>query len=237
MKILITNDDGIASEGLRALVDWAKNIGDVSVFAPKVEQSGKSASLELQKAFHVEKVDYPGAVEAYAVDSTPVDCVRFAVLCMGRKFDLVLSGVNKGQNLGHDINYSGTCGAVFEAAMQGMKGVALSAGAKALPNAIACFDRVYKYFVDNNLLSLCDIYNVNFPNGEAGDIAITRQGGIRFSDEYKDVGDNMYFPHSYTCFELSGNKEIDIDAINMGYISVSPLAYERTNYKAFELLK
>ena len=237
MRILITNDDGIASDGLRALVDWAQQLGEVSVFAPKVEQSGKSLSIELRYAFQVEKVDYPGAVEAYAVDSTPADCVRFAVLGMGKKFDLVLSGVNRGQNLGHDINYSGTCGAVIEAAMQGIKGIALSTGKKNLQNAIASFDKVYKFFVDNDLLSLCNVYNVNFPNGEDCGIAITRQGGVRFSDEYRDKGDNMYLPHSFTCYELTGNKEIDLDAINMGYISVTPMTYERTNFKVFEFLK
>lgn len=237
MRILITNDDGIASEGLRALVDWAVKLGEVSVFAPKVEQSGKSVSVELREAFRVEKVEYPGAVEAYAVNSTPADCVRFAVLGMGKKYDLVLSGVNKGQNLGHDINYSGTCGAVIEAAMHGMKGIALSTGKKNLPNAITSFDKVYKYFVDNDLLSLCNVYNVNFPGGEDCGIAITRQGGVRFSDEYIDIGDNMYQPRAYVCYELTGNKEIDLDAVKLGYISVTPLTYERTNFKAFDFLK
>lgn len=237
MKILITNDDGIEAEGLRALVDWAQKLGEVSVFAPKVEQSGKSVGVELRKAFGVEKVEYPGAVEAYAVDSTPADCVRFAVLGLGKRFDLVLSGVNRGQNLGHDINYSGTCGAVIEAAMSGMKGIAVSASKKGLPNAIANFDRVYDYFVERDLLSLCKTYNVNFPGKEIAGIEITRQGGVRFSDEYKDVGANMFFPRSFTCYELSGNKEIDIDAVNMGYISITPLTYERTDHNIFSLLK
>ena len=80
MRILITNDDGIGSEGIRALVDWAQKLGEVSVFAPNVEKSGKSVSVELRKPFSAEKVEYPGAVEAYAIGSTPADCVRFAVL-------------------------------------------------------------------------------------------------------------------------------------------------------------
>ena len=130
MRILITNDDGIEAPGLRALVDWAKKLGEVEVFAPKVEQSGKSAGLELRKAFKVEKVEYEGVAEAYAIDSTPVDCVRIAVLGFERKYDLVLSGVNCGMNLGHDINYSGTCGAIFEGAMHGIKGIGFSAGKK-----------------------------------------------------------------------------------------------------------
>lgn len=237
MKILITNDDGIESEGIRALVDWARNYGEVYVFAPKVEQSGKSVSVELRHPFRVEKVDYPGATEAYAVYSTPADCVRFAVLGFGMKFDLVLSGVNKGQNLGHDINYSGTAGAVTEASMHGIRGVALSAGKKSLPNAIANFDKVYNYFIENHLFDVCKTYNVNFPSKEVRGIQLTRQGGVRFSDRYIPQGDGTYQPEAYVCFELTGNKDIDLDAIDQGYISVTPLTWSRTDYKVLEMLK
>lgn len=237
MRILITNDDGIGSEGIRALVDWAQKLGEVSVFAPNVEKSGKSVSVELREAFKVEKVEYPGAVEAYAVHSTPADCVRFAVLGLGKKFDLVLSGVNKGQNLGHDINYSGTAGAVIEAAMHGINGIAVSTSKKGLPTAIANFDRVYDYFIERDLFSYCKTYNVNFPTKEVLGIEITRQGGVRFSDEYRPIGGDMYMPSAYVCFELTGNKEIDLDAINMGYISISPMTWSRTDMNVFEKLK
>jgi len=237
MRILITNDDGIGAEGIRALVDWAQKLGEVSVFAPNVEKSGKSVSVELREAFKVEKVEYPGAVEAYAVHSTPADCVRFAVLGLGKKFDLVLSGVNKGQNLGHDINYSGTAGAVTEAAMHGINGIAVSASKKGLETAKANFDRVYDYFVSKDLFSFCKTWNVNFPTKEVLGIEITRQGGVRFSDEYEPIGDDMYMPHSYVCFELTGNKEVDLDAVNMGYVSITPITWSRTDMKVFEKLK
>lgn len=237
MRILITNDDGIKSEGIRALVDWAQKLGEVSVFAPNVEKSGKSVSVELREAFKVEKVEYPGAVEAYAVHSTPADCVRFAVLGLGKKFDLVLSGVNKGQNLGHDINYSGTAGAVTEAAMHGINGIAVSTSKKGLETAKANFDRVYDYFIEKDLFSYCKTYNVNFPTKEVLGIEITRQGGVRFSDEYEPIGDDMYMPHSYVCFELTGNKEIDLDAVNMGYVSITPMTWSRVDEKVFESLK
>ncbi len=237
MRILITNDDGIKSEGIRALVDWAQKLGEVSVFAPNVEKSGKSVSLELREAFKVEKVDYPGAVEAYAVHSTPADCVRFAVLGLGKKFDLVLSGVNKGQNLGHDINYSGTAGAVIEAAMHGINGIAVSTSKKGLPTAVANFDRVYDYFIEKDLFSYCKTYNVNFPTKEVLGIEITRQGGVRFSDRYTPIGDDMYMPEAYVCFELTGNKEIDLDAVNMGYVSFCPMTWGRTDLKVFEMLQ
>ena len=235
MRILITNDDGINAPGLRALVDWAKKLGEVEVFAPLVEQSGKSAGLELRKPFHVEKVEYEGVSEAYAVDSTPVDCVRIAVLGFGRKYDLVLSGVNSGMNLGFDINYSGTCGAVLEASMLGMKGVAVSTGKKYLAGAIANFDRVYDYFIEHDLLSVCDIYNVNFPR-KPGEIVIARMGGVRFSDRYIDQGDGMYFPEGYNCYQFKGDKTIDIDGMEMDYITVVPMTYHRTDFEVFKKL-
>ena len=237
MRILITNDDGIGSDGIRALVEWAQKLGEVSVFAPEVEQSGKSVSVELRHPFSARKVDYPSAVEAYAIGSTPADCVRFAILGLGRKYDLVLSGVNRGQNLGHDINYSGTAGAVIEASMHGICGVAVSAGKKALPVAMASFDRVYSYFIENDLFSVCKTYNVNFPSKEPIGIEITRQGGVRFSDEYKPQGDDMYMPHSFVCFELTGNKEIDLDAVNQGYISVTPMTWSRVDTEVYKMLK
>jgi 5'-nucleotidase len=235
MRILITNDDGIVAPGLRALVDWAKKLGEVEVFAPLVEQSGKSVGLELRKAFRVEKVEYEGVSEAYAVDSTPVDCVRIATLGFDRKYDLVLSGVNSGKNLGYDINYSGTVGAVLEASMLGMKGVAVSASKKGLDAAAANFDKVYDYFIEHDLLSKCNVYNVNIPRS-GGEIAITRQGGVRFSDKYRDVGDGMYFPEGYNCYVFGGDKTVDIDAMEMGYISVTPLTHERTNLEVFRKL-
>ncbi len=237
MRILITNDDGIESEGIRALADWAQKLGEVSVFAPNVEKSGKSVSVELREAFRVEKVDYPGAVEAYAVHSTPADCVRFAVLGLGRKYDLVLSGVNKGQNLGHDINYSGTAGAVTEAAMHGINGIAVSTSKKGLPTAVANFDRVYDYFIEKDLFSFCRTWNVNFPTKEVHGIEITRQGGVRFSDRYIPLGDGMYQPEAYVCSDLTGNKEIDLDAVNLGYVSITPMTWSRTDMSVFEKLK
>ncbi len=235
MRILVTNDDGIRAEGLRALVKWAQKLGEVSVFAPEVEQSGKSVGVELHKAFKARKVEYEGAVEAYAVDSTPADCVRFAVLGLKREYDLVLSGVNRGMNLGFDINYSGTVGAVCEAAMQGIKGIAVSTSFTGLPSAEANFDRVYDYFIERDLLSKCDIYNVNFPDN-AGEIVITRQGGVYYSDCYPAVGDDMYLPTAVLAHDYRADKSIDSDAVKLGYISISPLTYARTDIKVLKEL-
>ena len=96
MKILITNDDGVNTLGIRLLAGWAKKIGEVTVVAPKVEQSAKSHAIEIVKPIEIKKVPFIEGVTAYSLDSTPADCIRFGLLGLNEKFDLVLSGINKG---------------------------------------------------------------------------------------------------------------------------------------------
>ena len=125
MKILITNDDGIFSEGLAILTKWATKLGEVYVVAPSQQQSGKSHAITIHSPFEISKVTLGlGEKEAYAVGSTPVDCVRFATLGLGIQFDLIFSGINKGYNLGEDILYSGTVGALFEASLRRTNAIA-----------------------------------------------------------------------------------------------------------------
>lgn len=107
MRILITNDDGIGAPGIIALARWAAKLGKVTVAAPSSEQSGRSHAINLTTPYKIKKVPFPDGIEAYSVDSTPADCVRFGLLSLEGGFDLVLSGINRGFNLGDDIGYSG----------------------------------------------------------------------------------------------------------------------------------
>ena len=100
MKILITNDDGIGAEGIKILASWAKKLGEVTVSAPKMQQSAKSHAINIHDSIAVRKVDFLEGVTAYEVDSTPVDSVRYATLGLGVHYDLILSGVNRGFNMG-----------------------------------------------------------------------------------------------------------------------------------------
>ena len=115
MRILITNDDGIGSPVLPALAVWASHLGEVTVIAPKVEQSGMSHAIDFTRPIEIKRVDIGEGIRAFSMDSTPADCVRYAVMGMKEHFDLVISGINRGLNLGADIVYSGTIGAIFEA--------------------------------------------------------------------------------------------------------------------------
>jgi 5'-nucleotidase len=235
MRILITNDDGIGSPCLLPLAKWAQQFGEVTIVAPKVEQSAKSHGIEIRQAFEVKKLEYDG-IEAYTVDSTPADCVRFAVLGMGKEFDLVLSGINKGLNLGLDIMYSGTISAVMEADAMDIPAIALSAPPKYYIDAISDLDTVVSYFQENRLMEKCRIYNVNIPADHKG-IRITCQGGRYYSDEYHAQGQDLYLPKGVDVFTHCGCYDQDTDAVLHGnFISIMPLNNNKANMEVYREL-
>lgn len=236
MNILITNDDGISSPALAALSDWAAQFGEVTVIAPKEEQSGKSHSIDFHAPIEIKQVTLATGRMAYSVASTPADCVRFGVLGLKQRYDLVLSGINHGYNLGCDIVYSGTVGAIFEAARQGIKGIALSTDFGDYRGALASLDEVKRYFDERGLLDINGLYNVNIPPVSNG-IRITRQGGIFYTDEFVYKGNDMYMQEGSAVQYDTLHEELDIAAIGDGCISVTPLAFERTNLAVFEKLK
>ena len=236
MRIAITNDDGIHGEGLVQLVSWAKQLGEVTVFAPKFEQSGKSHTIEIHKAFEVTQVEYLPGVTAYAVDSSPADCVRIAVLGMHKEFDLVLSGINRGLNVGADIMYSGTVGAVCEAANLGIKAIAFSTSPTYYPHAVEHLDRVYSFIQEHKLLELCDIYNVNIPDDPKA-IRITHQGGPYYSDDFFPIGDDLYRPRGKSVWVDSHDDTLDTDAALHGYISITPMTICKAQMRVYQQLK
>lgn len=237
MRILLTNDDGIFAPGMQVLMNWARTIGDVVVYAPKTEQSGKSHGIEIHKAFEVKRVELPHGVEGYSVDSTPADCVRYAILGRKEKIDLVISGVNCGHNIGMDIIYSGTVGAIFEAAALGVKGVAVSTGFTSFETAARQLPLVWDYFTRRQLLQKGDLFNVNIPQDYTGEIRITRQGGPYFSDEFPPCGDDMYMPTGINVHQTKNDLSLDTDATLSGHISITPLTVDRTNKELYQQLK
>ena len=238
MKILVTNDDGVYGEGLGYLVEFAKTLGEVIVVAPKEEQSAKSHALNIKYPFSCEKVDLGFGVETYMVDSTPADCVRYAHYGLYEKIDLVLSGVNKGYNLGEDIMYSGTVAAATEAATLNIKSLAISTSHKSFDGVLDNLKKVYDYIKNNKLFDIWNLYNINIPN-ELGDleILITSQGNCIFQTTFEPRG-NVYYQCGVPCFENSKEKlYLDTSAIMNGYISITPLVYNRTNYEIYKKIK
>lgn len=236
MKILITNDDGIASPILPHLIRWAKKHGEVTTVAPKVEQSGMSQAIDFYREVEIKQVSLAPDSKAWAMNSTPADCVRFGVLGLGKRYDLILSGINRGYNLGDDIVYSGTVGAIFEGARLGIPGIALSTDPDSLFAALDQLDTLAAFINRHGLMAQNSLYNVNFP-AEAQGIRMTKQGGMFYTDAFEHRGGDMYIQVGEPVKDSGTDLASDINAIRNGYISVTPLIATRTDLAAFERLK
>ena len=235
MRILITNDDGVNSPVLPALARFARRFGEVTVIAPKVEQSGMSHAIDFIHPIEIKKVVIDPDVEAYSMDSTPADCVRFGVLGLKEHFDLVLSGINRGYNLGSDIVYSGTVAAIFEAARLGVKGIALSAEPAHFEAAAEKLPEVFEYIEKHGLLDRGSWYNINIPS-KIKDIKITRQGGIFFTDRFINTEGDIFIQEGEQAQTEAHDTTLDIDAVISGFVSITPLLATRTDDKLFEKL-
>ena len=235
MRILITNDDGAGASQLPHLIRWWQKIGDVTTVVPKFEQSGKSHGIEIHKPFEAKQVELEPGLTIWTVDSTPADCVRFAILGLHLEFDLVISGVNRGLNIGSDIMYSGTVSAACEAVNLGVKAIALSTPPKNYDRATEELDKIYSFVMTNKLLEHNNIYNINIPANSKG-IRITRQGGPYYSDDFAAEAGDMYHPCGKPIWVDSNDDSLDTDATLHGYISVTPLTVDKTNHAVYQAL-
>lgn len=237
MRILLTNDDGINAEGLKVLTEFASTLGHVTVCAPREQQSAKSHAINIHTPFVVKKVEYEGADEAYEVASTPVDCVRFGTLGLLRDYDVVFSGVNRGLNMGEDIAYSGTLGAIFEAKYRNIKAIAFSAEIHSFDSARAWIGKAYDFITKHNMFDCCDLLNVNVPDNPKG-IVVTKQGGAYYTDSFQEIEKDLWQQNGYCIHHNCHDLTIDTDATIDGYVTITPVITDRTNHSAFdELIK
>jgi len=236
MRILIVNDDGMGAAQLPGLIRWCRKLGEVTAVVPKFEQSGKSHSFESQRAFEAKQVKIAEDITIWAVDSTPADCVRFAVLGKGMEFDLCISGINRGYNMGRDIMYSGTVAAASEAVNLGIPAIALSTSVPNYDHGTEMLDHVAAWFQTHRLMEYNNLYNVNIPPQPKG-IKITSQGGHYFSDDFLPQGEDLYLPKGKPVWTDSGDDTLDTDATKHGYITITPLQLDRTNRAVFEKLR
>ena len=235
MRILIVNDDGVQAAQLPALIHWCRKIGEVTTVVPKFEQSGKSHGIEIHKPFEARQVTLEPGVTVWTVDSTPADCVRFAVLGLKMEFDLVISGVNRGLNIGADMMYSGTLGAASEAVNLGIAAVALSTTPKNYDHATEALDRILAFFQKHALLEKNMLYNVNIP-GQPKGIRITHMGGPYYSDDFAPEENHMFRPCGKPVWEDRQDDSLDTDATLHGYISITPLTIDRTDWTLYQRL-
>lgn len=233
MKIIVTNDDGINAIGIRILAKLAKRLGEVTIIAPKVEQSAKSHAINVRNGIEICKIEDFEGIPRFQVDSTPADCVRYAVYGMKMDFDIVFSGINNGYNMGEDIIYSGTVAGATEANNSNKKGIAFSTERNNQHLLEEHFDEIMKFIFDNGLLDVANILNVNVPENPKG-IKVTHQGHTNFETTFDMEEDGLY--HQRGCPDFGKDAQYlksDITAIHNQYISISPLVFDRTDYEAF----
>lgn len=235
MKILITNDDSVNAPQLLPLILQCRKLGEVTVVVPKHEQSAKSHSIEIRSPFEIHQIELAPGTPVWTVDSTPADCVRFAVSGLKLQPDLVISGINRGYNLGRDTMYSGTLAAATEAVTKGLKALAISASMKYYDRAVNHLEEILSYLDDKGLWELNDLYNVNIPVDPKG-FQITRLGEDSFSVEFIPQGGDLYYAGGHPIRADGGDVAKDTDACALGYISVTPLTVDRTARDVFEKL-
>jgi 5'-nucleotidase len=242
-KILVTNDDGIYSKGIILLARALTEVGEVFVVAPDREKSAIAHSLTLHRPLRVEKIKR----NFYAVDGTPADCVHLAVnAILPERPGLVVSGINKGGNLGDDITYSGTVSAAFEGTLLGIPSFAVSLVARShfkFHPAARFAVRVAQAILKNGLPK-DTLLNVNVPNleeGEIGHYRITQQGrwihnGGTVVEKVDPRGKKYYWiGGGQLVFDRRGST--DFEAVSKGSVSVTPLHLDLTDYAALPLLK
>ena len=241
MRLLLTNDDGIHAEGLAVLERIARQLtDDVWIVAPETDQSGLSHSLTLSSPLRLRRIDE----RRFALSGTPTDCVIMAVKkLMDSPPDMVLSGVNAGQNICDDVTYSGTVAGAMEGSMLGLKSVALSQQFKPGLFRDAPWADCERHAPDilrklaSHELPPGHLFNVNFPAVPEGDeprVAITRQGKLDYSLGMEERRDGRGFPYFWLKFGRQQGPEVensDIAALNAGLISVTPLHMDLTAHR------
>ena len=237
MRILLTNDDGVHAKGLWAMKAALDPLGDVDIVAPLTEQSGVSQQITYLNPLFCERWEQDTSV--WVVDGTPSDCVKLGISeLLQVKPDLVISGINSGLNTGINTHYSGTVAAAMEAALFGINAMAISLERAssfdyeaAARISIDCIER----FISSDPASR-RLLNVNIPNAatpEDAHIKLTYMKTSRHVDRYlkrEDPKNRTYYWSTDKPPAEAGQSASDVDAVNAGFVSVTPLTIDRTHH-------
>lgn len=235
--ILVTNDDGVAAEGILALARAVSEIGDVFVVAPDRERSAAGHSLTLHHPLRATEL----SKNRYVIDGTPTDCVNWGAqyLLKDRKPDLILSGINFGLNVGDDVTYSGTVSAAFEGAIIGVSSIAFSqeiAGGFSF-DAAGRFAEALARSVLERPLAAGTLLNVNIPAGEICGVKAARMGRRIYEEgilEKVDPRGRKYYWIGAGASSGDVEEGTDLWAISEKYISVTPLHIDLTDYRGLQ---
>lgn len=241
MRILISNDDGVLAPGIKVLSDSMAQLGDIEVIAPDRNRSGASNSLTLMRPLRIQQLEN----DYHCVDGTPTDCIHLALTgYFEQKFDIVVSGINEGSNLGDDVLYSGTVAAAIEGCNMGLPAIAVSlVGHECEHYATAA--HITAQLVNKlqyEQLPSQTILNVNVPDlpvNEIKGVEITRLGTRHRGHQLHQTQDPrnriVYWIGESGPIDESG-PGTDFFAVSRGYVSVTPLQLDCTHYKVFDQL-
>ena len=241
IRILITNDDGYHSEGIIALENALSELGDVYVVAPASEMSGASHSLTLSRPLRIRRID----ARHWTVDGTPTDCVTLAlnqILPPEERPHICASGINHGPNLGDDATYSGTVAGALEATILGVPGLAFSLVVSRSHDFSESM-RIAKQITQKAIIEGIPentLLNINIPKGVPKGFRITKQG---FKDSHPIISEHIdprgklyyWIGEQRNGFRAEGGT--DFEAIDEGFVSVTPMRSDLTNHQAIDLLK
>lgn len=245
--ILVTNDDGITSRGIKKLIDIASSIGEVVVVAPDSPQSGMGHAITVGDTLRLKKNSLFEGIEAYECSGTPADCVKLAKhqVKKGEKFDLVLSGINHGSNTSISVLYSGTMSAAIEGAIEGTPAIGFSLCDYQTRAEMSHVDEPIQTIIQQVLdkgIPKGIALNVNIPpiqNERIKGIKICRQSNARWEEEF----DKRIDPHGREYFWMVGNfinhdkgEDNDEWAIANNYVSVVPCQFDLTGHYAISQL-
>ncbi len=248
MRILVANDDGIDAPGLKALAEILAKEHEVYVVAPNKERSAMGHALTLHRPLRMEKLQddyFVGVKQAYEIEGSPTDCVKIAInKILPFKPDWVISGINHGPNMASDILYSGTVSVAIEGSMYGIKSIAFSLAesrAEGFEEPAKCVPQIL------NLLSKTEFewgpkttFNVNIPAQKVVGIAFVPLALRMYSDAYiqrTDPRGRYYYWLAGDLLDTDANPDSDIMKVKQGYITITPITFEMTNFKLLNELK
>lgn len=244
MRILISNDDGIQAEGINELRVSLQDDNELFVVAPDRERSATGHKITMHRPLRVKEWPYPGnRVKGWAVDGTPADCVKLGLeALLPAPPDLVISGINFGPNLGTDVLYSGTVSAAIEGIINGIPAIAVSLASYEYRDFSFAGELIKKLVsVLGSELPGRTLLNINMPPRQPRGIRVTRLGHRRYVnifDKRTDPRGRVYFWMAGEPFDLDeDDPDTDVWAIKEGFISITPVHFDLTDYKVMDQLK
>lgn len=242
--ILVTNDDGISAKGIRSLVEAVKDFGQIVIVAPDKPQSGMGHAITINQPLRLNPSDLFEGIEAYSCSGTPVDCVKLGIFeVLKRKPDLLLSGINHGENTSTNVLYSGTMSAAVEGAMEGIPSIGFSLCDFDADADFSASKEIIKLIltkIKSDQMSKGICYNVNIPKlpfSAIKGVKVVRQALAYWEDKFDKRIDQFGKPYYWLTGDFGNHdpgENTDLEAIKNGYVTIVPTQFDLTSYSEIE---